>query len=80
MSQDIHIKKGLDIKLVGATSREIAPANSPKNYRIQLEDFHGLTPKMLKKTGETVQSGEPLFCDKDRPEVVVVAPVSGLVQ
>lgn len=80
MSQDIHIKKGLDIKLVGAASREIAPATSPKNYRIQLEDFHGLTPKMLKKTGETVQSGEPLFCDKDRPEVVVVAPVSGLVQ
>ncbi|MFM1887863.1 MAG: hypothetical protein RL501_150 [Bacteroidota bacterium] len=80
MSQDIHIKKGLDIQLVGAAVREIAPATPPKNYRIQLEDFHGLTPKMLKKTGETVQSGEPLFCDKDQPEVVVVAPVSGLVQ
>lgn len=77
MSKDIRIKKGLNINLVGAAEHSTAKAVLSNVYAINLRDFHGITPKMLVKQGAEVKTGEPLFYDKNHPEMMFVSPVSG---
>ena len=77
MSKDIRIKKGLDINLVGAADLTTSKAVLSNVYSIKLEDFHGITPKMLVKEGAEVKAGEPLFYSKSNEEMLFVSPVSG---
>lgn len=79
MSNDIRIKKGLDIKLVGEASLTKGDAIKSNFYSIKPEDFHGLTPKLLVKSGVKVKAGEPIFYDKSNESVQFVSPVSGEV-
>ncbi len=77
MSKDIRIKKGLDINLVGAADRTTSKAVLSNVYAISIQDFHGMTPKMLVKVGAEVKTGEPLFYNKNKSEMLFVSPVSG---
>jgi len=77
MSTDIRIKKGLNIKLVGAAEHTTTKAVLSNVYAINLDDFHGITPKMLVKQGAEVKAGEPLFYSKNREDMLFVSPVSG---
>ena len=77
MSKDIRIKKGLNINLVGAAEKTTSKAVSSNVYALNLDDFHGITPKMLVKEGEEVKAGEPLFYDKQQQDMHFVSPVSG---
>ena len=77
MSNDIRIKKGLDIKLVGEAALTKSDAIKSNFYSIKPEDFHGLTPKLLVKAGAKVQAGEPIFYDKSNESIQFVSPVSG---
>lgn len=77
MSKDIRIKKGLNINLVGAAEQTISKAVTSNVYALNLEDFHGITPKMLIKQGEEIKAGEPLFYNKNNEEMHFVSPVSG---
>lgn len=77
MSKDIKINKGLDIKLVGAAEQNTSKAVLSNVYAITLNDFHGLTPKMLLKEGGEVKAGEALFYNKNKREMLFVSPVSG---
>ncbi len=77
MSKDIKITKGLDIKLVGAAEQNTSKAVLSNVYAINLNDFHGLTPKMLLKEGGEVKAGEALFYDKNKEDMMFVSPVSG---
>ncbi|MDG1375002.1 MAG: NADH:ubiquinone reductase (Na(+)-transporting) subunit A, partial [Flavobacteriaceae bacterium] len=77
MSNDIRIKKGLDIKLVGEAALIKSDAIKSNFYSIRPEDFHGLTPKLLVKAGTKVQAGEPIFYDKSNESIQFVSPVSG---
>ena len=79
MSNDIRIKKGLDIKLVGEAALTKSDAIKSNFYSIKPEDFHGLTPKLLVKVGEKVKAGEPIFYDKSNASIQFVSPVSGEV-
>ena len=79
MSNDIRIKKGLDIKLVGEASLTKSDAVKSNFYSIKPEDFHGLTPKLLVKAGVKVKAGEPIFHDKSNDSIQFVSPVSGEV-
>jgi len=79
MSNDIRIKKGLDIKLVGEASLTKNDAIKSNFYSIKPEDFHGLTPKLLVKAGVKVKAGEPIFHDKSNDSIQFVSPVSGEV-
>ena len=79
MSNDIRIKKGLDIKLVGEASLTKNDAIKSNFYSIKPEDFHGLTPKLLVKAGAKVKAGEPVFYDKSNDSIQFVSPVSGEV-
>ncbi len=77
MSKDIRIRKGLDIKLFGAAEKDTVRAISSNVYAIQLSDFHGIIPKMLKKVGDKIQAGEAVFYNKANEAMHFVSPVSG---
>jgi len=79
MSKDIRIRKGFDIKLVGAAEKDTVQAIQSNVYAIQLSDFHGIIPKMLKKVGDKVQAGEAVFYNKTNEAMKFAAPVSGEV-
>jgi Na+-transporting NADH:ubiquinone oxidoreductase subunit A len=46
-------------------------------YAINLDDFYGVTPKMMVKQGAEVKAGEALFFDKNNATMMFVSPVSG---
>jgi len=77
MSKDIRVKKGLNINLVGEAEHTISKATLSNIYAINLQDFHGITPKMLVKQGGKVKAGEALFYNKDNNDMLFVSPVSG---
>nr|WP_299000256.1 Na(+)-translocating NADH-quinone reductase subunit A [uncultured Allomuricauda sp.] len=77
MSRDIRIKKGLNINLVGAAEKTLSKAVSSNVYALNLDDFHGITPKMLVKQGAEIKAGEPLFYNKSNENMLFVSPVSG---
>ncbi len=77
MSKDIRVKKGLNINLVGEAEHTISKATLSNTYAINLQDFHGITPKMLIKQGGKVKAGEALFYNKDNESMLFVSPVSG---
>ncbi|NAS29547.1 Na(+)-translocating NADH-quinone reductase subunit A [Flavobacteriaceae bacterium R38] len=79
MSNDIRIKKGLDIKLIGQaeeTTEEAVPSNI---YAIKLSDFHSITPKMLLKVDDKVKAGQAIFFNKSNEDMLFVSPVSGII-
>jgi Na+-transporting NADH:ubiquinone oxidoreductase subunit A len=51
-----------------------------KMYAVKPVDFHGLTPKIVKKPCEEVKVGTTIFYDKYRPEIKYSSPVSGIIQ
>lgn len=79
MSNDIKIKKGLDIKLKGAAEKATENAIISNTCTIRPEDFHGVIPKLIAKVGDKVKAGEPVFYNKDIEAIKFVAPVSGEV-
>lgn len=80
MSQDIRIKKGLDLKLKGHADKKKSDISRSKVYAINPSDFQGLTPKLVVKEGAKVKAGEVIFYSKNDESVKVVSPVSGTVQ
>lgn len=77
MSNDIKIKKGLDIKLKGIAEKTTEKAVLSNFYMLRPDDFHGVIPKMVLKEGAKVKAGEPIFYDKTNEAVKFVSPVSG---
>ena len=79
MSNDIRIKKGLDIKLKGEAEKTISNAIVSKYYALRPEDFHNVIPKLSVKVGSKVKAGEPVFYNKNQENVKFASPVSGEV-
>lgn len=79
MSNDIKIKKGLDIKLEGKAEKTTERAVLSNYFTIRPEDFHGVIPKMILKEGAQVKAGEPIYYDKSNEAVKIVSPVSGQI-
>ncbi|MCD8186067.1 MAG: Na(+)-translocating NADH-quinone reductase subunit A [Rikenellaceae bacterium] len=79
MSNTIHLKKGLDIKLEGGAPYNLATLPLADSYAVKPDDFKGFTPKLLVQPGDEVKAGSPVLFDKYRPEILVCSPVSGTV-
>ena len=77
MSNDIKIKKGLDIKLKGEAEKATENAIVSNFYAIRPEDFHQVTPKLVARAGDKVKAGTTVFYDKSDESVKFVSPVSG---
>ena len=75
----IKLHKGLDIRLKGAAEDSTFSAGAVSHYALQPGSFVGLTPKVVVKVGDKVLAGDPLFVNKQCPEVRFASPVSGTV-
>ncbi|GLB52183.1 Na(+)-translocating NADH-quinone reductase subunit A [Neptunitalea chrysea] len=80
MSNDIRIKKGLNIKLKGEAECLLSEAPRSKVFSIKPSNFHDVTPKMVVREGDTVKAGETIFFSKYSSSVKFVSPVSGKVK
>ena len=79
MSQDIRIKRGVDIKLVGKAEKMFANVPQAKMFALRPDDFHGITPKLSVKVGAKVKAGDTLFYSKYDDRIKFTTPVSGEV-
>lgn len=79
MHRVVKISKGLDINLKGAPVAETTKVEAAKLYALMPADFTRVTPKVVVKPEDVVKAGEPLFVDKNCPEIQFVSPVSGKV-
>ncbi len=77
MSNDIKIKKGLDIKLKGEAEKVTENAIVSNFYTIRPEDFHQVIPKLVARVGDKVKAGDTVFYDKANENIKFVSPVSG---
>ena len=75
----IKIRKGLDIRLAGAPSKQIERFE-PKLCAIKPTDFIGVVPKLHVEEGDTVKVGSVLFHDKNNERIVFTSPISGTVK
>ncbi|WP_298554838.1 Na(+)-translocating NADH-quinone reductase subunit A [uncultured Algibacter sp.] len=79
MSNDIRIKKGLDIKLIGEAEKTVEQAVISNYCTVRPEDFHGVIPKLVAKEGTSVKAGGTLFFDKSQELIKFLSPVSGKI-
>ena len=78
MSQNIKLKKGFDINLVGKAEKKIGELPMAETFALKPADFVGMArPKLLIKEGDTVKAGTPVMIDKTVENVMYCAPVSG---
>ena len=75
----IFSNKGHDLNLTGSPSNEIQTIDFPKQISLVPSDFMGVKPKLLKKEGDSVIKGEPIYFDKNDPNVMFTAFCSGII-
>lgn len=80
MPKTVKLRKGLDIKLVGAADQSTKELPLAERYGIVPDDFVGVTPKLLVRVDDEVKIGTPLFFDREHPEILITSPVSGKVE
>ncbi len=80
MPEVIKLKKGLNIRLKGEADKILSPPVKAVRYAVRPVDFHGLTPRLLVRAGDSVKAGSPVVEDKFTPELRLTSPVSGTVK
>lgn len=80
MSKSIQIKKGLNIPLAGAASKEVSVDKKTILFGISPADFPGYTWKAAVKPEDTVKVGSPLLFAKEDEFICLTSPVSGKVK
>ncbi len=80
MSKDIRISKGLDIKLIGEANPIKLDANPSSEYAVVPAQYYGVIPRLIKRDGDTVKAGEPVFQSKLNENLVFVSPISGTIK
>lgn len=79
MSDQIRLKKGLNLPIAGEALCEVTARVAPDLVAVKPTDFRGLVPRLLVKEGDSVKAGTPLFADKKCTAMVFCSPVSGTV-
>ena len=79
MSNNLDLKKGLNIPVKGVAAPEVIKTVVPDVVAVKPTDFKGLVPRLLVKEGDAVKAGSPVMADKQRPEILFTSPVSGTV-
>ncbi len=79
MSNNIYLKKGLDIPLEGKAALNTRKVIAPDIIAVKPTDFRGLIPKLLVKEGDKVLAGTPVMADKMASDILFTSPVSGEV-
>ena len=80
MSNNIVLKKGLNIPLAGVPRLAVKRTVTPVTVAVQPSDYKGLNARLLVREGDKVLAGSPVLADKKNPDVLVTSPVSGTVK
>ena len=80
MSNNIVLKKGLDIPLAGVPELTVRRTMLPSVVAVQPSDYKGLNARLLVREGDKVLAGSPVLADKKNPDILVTSPVSGTVK
>ena len=80
MSNNLVLKKGLDVPLAGEANPVVMKVVRPDVVAVKPTDFKGFVPKLLVKEGDPVLAGSPLLCHKQHPAILLTSPVSGTVK
>ncbi len=79
MSNNIVLKRGLDIPISGEATRETVKTVKPDIIALKPTDFKGLVPRLLVREGDKVLAGSPVMADKHCPDILFTSPASGTV-
>ena len=79
MSNNIYLKKGLNIPIAGAAAQTTKKVIVPDVVALKPTDFRGLVPKLLVREGDKVLAGTPVMADKMSQNILFTSPVSGVV-
>ncbi len=79
MSNNIDLKKGLDLPINGAAAQSTKKVIVPDVVAVKPTDFRGLVPKLLVREGDKVLAGSPVLADKMSQNILFTSPVSGTV-
>jgi len=79
MSNDIRIRKGLDISLLGSAEKQTKELPLASLYCLKPSDFHLVIPKLVAREGAVVKAGDTIFYDKRDERVLFPSPVSGAI-
>ena len=80
MSNNIYLKKGLDLPIEGAAVQQTKKVIVPDVVAVKPTDFRGLVPKLLVREGDKVLAGSPVMADKMSQNILFASPVSGVVE
>ena len=80
MSKSVRLSRGLNINLLGDADKVYASVKNHEIYALKPTDFHGLTPKLTVKVGDSVLAGSTIFFDKYNEKIKFCSPVSGTIQ
>ncbi len=79
MSNNIYLKKGLDLPINGTAAQNTKKVIVPDVVAVKPTDFRGLVPKLLVREGDKVLAGTPVLADKMSQNILFASPVSGTV-
>ena len=79
MSEHIRIKKGLDIPLTGEAQLYVAKRVTSGTIALRASDFRGLKASPMVSEGDTVVTGQPVFCDITRNDILFCSPACGRI-
>lgn len=79
MSNNIDLKKGLDIPIKGTAVLAIKKTIVPDVSAVKPTDFKGFSPRLLVKEGDAVKAGSPIMADKGNADILLCSPVSGTI-
>ena len=79
MSNNIYLKKGLDLPINGTATQNTKKVIVPDVVAVKPTDFRGLVPKLLVREGDKVLAGTPVLADKMSQNILFTSPVSGTV-
>ena len=79
MSKSVRLSRGLNINLLGDADKVYASVKNHEIYALKPTDFHGLTPKLTVKVGDSVLAGSTIFFDKYNEKIKFCSPVSGTI-
>ena len=79
MSNNIYLKKGLDLPISGAAAQNTKKVIVPDVVAVKPTDFRSLVPKLLVREGDKVLAGTPVLADKMSQNILFASPVSGTV-
>ena len=79
MSNNIYLKKGLDLPINGEAAQTTKKVIVPDVVAVKPTDFRGLVPKLLVREGDKVLAGTPVLADKMSQNILFASPVSGTI-